>query len=84
MLRLGRKYEITAAKDNAIWRIHSEFPATLGDWLEVETDMTTIEDSPGVLTELLKMTYEFGIHSSIPTLAFHCLRAEPLVCNATA
>ncbi|KAJ7697600.1 hypothetical protein B0H17DRAFT_1007024 [Mycena rosella] len=32
LLRLGKKYDISMAKDNALWRIHVEFPTELDDW----------------------------------------------------
>ncbi|KAJ6582982.1 hypothetical protein DFH09DRAFT_1360277 [Mycena vulgaris] len=78
MLRLGRKYDFSAAKANAVKRIHSEFPDDLEAWNEAAKDMTSIEARPGILVDLLDLAYECGVTSSIPTLAFCCLRANKL------
>ncbi|KAJ7099933.1 hypothetical protein B0H15DRAFT_818094 [Mycena belliarum] len=76
MLRLGRKYDFSAAKDNAVWRIRFEFPGKLEAWSGVSAELTKI--GPCQLTDLLCLTYECGVTSSIPALAFCCLREQTL------
>ncbi|KAJ6582980.1 hypothetical protein DFH09DRAFT_1360275 [Mycena vulgaris] len=78
MLRLGRKYDISSAKDDAVERINFEFPAELGAWDEADASMTQIEERSGVFSDLLNLAYECGVTSSIPTLAFCCLRGDKL------
>ncbi|KAF7360149.1 hypothetical protein MVEN_00743400 [Mycena venus] len=70
MLRLGRKYEFKAAKENAKSRIHHEFPAKLDSWIEVEMISTKIEFQEGFEVDLLNLVYECEITSSIPVAAF--------------
>ncbi|KAJ7108755.1 hypothetical protein C8R44DRAFT_296725 [Mycena epipterygia] len=79
MLRLGKKYDIPMAKENAIWRIHYEFPAQLDAWDKLEPDLTKIEDRAGnTMVDLLNLTYECGVLSSIPAVAFSCLHTKTL------
>ncbi|KAJ7196474.1 hypothetical protein GGX14DRAFT_672488 [Mycena pura] len=73
MVRLGKKYEMAAIKNNATWRIHYEFPNTLHSWIEVQNKLTKIESQPGMMLDLLNLVYEYEIRSSVPTLAFNCL-----------
>ncbi|KAJ7020157.1 hypothetical protein C8F04DRAFT_1239109 [Mycena alexandri] len=77
MLRLGTKYAICTARENAVWRIHQEFPVTLESWDEMEAGLRPekIRYQPGFLVEVLKLVYEGGIRSSIPITAFCCVRA---------
>ncbi|KAJ7185853.1 hypothetical protein C8R46DRAFT_882121 [Mycena filopes] len=78
LLRLGRKYERESSKKNAIWRINYEFPSTLEAWTEVEVGTTKIESQRGFLVQILILAHENGILSSIPTIAFCCLRDRQL------
>ncbi|KAJ7449105.1 hypothetical protein B0H11DRAFT_337041 [Mycena galericulata] len=80
MLRLGRKYDISAAVKNATRRIRYEFPNQLDAWLNFNAarDPTPIESRAGIAVDLLNLAYEFGIKSSIPTIAFCCLRGFTL------
>ncbi|KAJ7734578.1 hypothetical protein DFH07DRAFT_1065248 [Mycena maculata] len=75
MLRL-MKYEITIAVENATQRIHHEFPEQLDDWDGCESDLTKIEPREEVVADLLNLVYECGITTSIPTVAFCCLRGK--------
>ncbi|KAJ7474582.1 hypothetical protein B0H11DRAFT_2235957 [Mycena galericulata] len=47
MLRLGRKYEITQAEEDALARIRYEFPADFAAFNALETDMTRIKYHKG-------------------------------------
>ncbi|KAJ7634510.1 hypothetical protein FB45DRAFT_468737 [Roridomyces roridus] len=81
MLRLGRKYGISTAETSAIRciNIHSEFPGTLEGWNRKDNGpLIKIKDGHGVLFDLLTLAYEFGIFTSIPTIAYECLRDQPL------
>ncbi|KAJ7634519.1 hypothetical protein FB45DRAFT_1056543 [Roridomyces roridus] len=75
MLRLGRKYGISTAEANALGRIRFEYPSDCAQWEErVGCDeLSKIEDYSGIALDLLKLAYEFGINSCIPTLALNCL-----------
>lgn len=79
MLRLGKKYDILMAKENAIWRIHCESPAQLDAWDEIDNEVTKIEQRTGIVVDLLNLAYECGVLSSIPIIAFCCLRSWTLV-----
>ncbi|KAJ7746304.1 hypothetical protein B0H16DRAFT_1854665 [Mycena metata] len=52
MLRLGRKYEILAFKNDALARMHTEFPASLSNWRSplANQNLATIEDRAGLFT----------------------------------
>ncbi|KAJ6557895.1 hypothetical protein B0H19DRAFT_947157 [Mycena capillaripes] len=78
MLRLGRKYEITQAHEDAVSRIHYEFPSDFGAFNDLDADMTKIRYHRGIYCDVLNLVYECGIYSSIPLLAFCCLREEKL------
>ncbi|KAJ7436731.1 hypothetical protein FB451DRAFT_187047 [Mycena latifolia] len=79
MLRLGRKYEIQAAKDDVVARIHSEFPADFAAWKELGHDgLTHIDDGNGIYIQLLNLVYECGIYTSIPVLGLCCLNMHRL------
>ncbi|KAJ7443803.1 hypothetical protein FB451DRAFT_1149473 [Mycena latifolia] len=79
MLRLGRKYDFRKAKDDAVARIHSEFPADFKGWEQVGDEFTHIvTPRVGLLIELLNLAYECGICTSIPTLAMSCLNRYTL------
>ncbi|KAJ7443822.1 hypothetical protein FB451DRAFT_1376584 [Mycena latifolia] len=69
MFRLGKKYEISMAKENAVRRIRYEFPIELDAWSGVEGRLTKI--GPCRLIELLNFVYKCEVTSSI---AFCCLR----------
>ncbi|KAJ7171030.1 hypothetical protein C8R46DRAFT_1087529 [Mycena filopes] len=77
MLRLGTKYAMCTARENAVWRITQEFPASLELWDEMEAGLRTekILYQPGFMVDILKLAYEGGIRSSVPIIAFCCVRA---------
>ncbi|KAJ6480105.1 hypothetical protein DFH09DRAFT_1214657 [Mycena vulgaris] len=81
MLRLGRKYEMTRFKSDAISRIRHEFPTRLTAWdRRTATGLfEKINPTAAVLVELLNLAYDNGIYTSIPTLAFRCLHVYSLV-----
>ncbi|KAJ7832080.1 hypothetical protein B0H14DRAFT_2364860 [Mycena olivaceomarginata] len=78
MLRLGRKYEISQAYDDAVSRIRYEFPSDFKAFNALDPDMARIEYRRGIYCDLLNLAYECGIYSSIPLLAFCCLREDNL------
>lgn len=81
MLRLGRKYEILAFKNDALARMHTEFPASLSNWRSplANQNLATIEDRAGVYLDLLNLAYDQGLFTCIPTLGFKCLQLFTLV-----
>ncbi|KAJ7116530.1 hypothetical protein C8R44DRAFT_627933 [Mycena epipterygia] len=74
MLRLGRKYEISSFKDDAISRMHREFPTQLQVWDRriAKKTLKKIKPVAGVYVDL---AFESGLHTCIPTLGFKCLRS---------
>ncbi|KAF8162508.1 hypothetical protein K438DRAFT_1618292 [Mycena galopus ATCC 62051] len=74
MLRLGRKYEITQAYEDAVSRIHDEFPSDFKVFQKLGADMARIKYHRGIYCDLLNLAYDCGIYSSVPLLAFCCLR----------
>ncbi|KAJ7020156.1 hypothetical protein C8F04DRAFT_974669 [Mycena alexandri] len=76
LLRLGRKYDICVAKENALWRIRHEFPAVLDLWDELEAGirMQKIQYRSTLVLDMLSLAYEGGVSSSVPILAACCLR----------
>ncbi|KAJ7109632.1 hypothetical protein C8R43DRAFT_1079683 [Mycena crocata] len=78
MLRLGRKYEIQQAHEDAASRIRYEFPADFRAFNDLNADMTRIKYHEGIYSDLLSLAYECGIYSSVPLLAFCCLRTYKL------
>jgi hypothetical protein len=75
ILRLGRKYEINKAKENAVRHIHHRLPTNLAAWTERDQEW----HRPGHLSDILNLAHECGINSSIPTIAFCCLRGKSVV-----
>ncbi|KAJ7457631.1 hypothetical protein B0H11DRAFT_2062857 [Mycena galericulata] len=75
-LRLGRKYEALSFKQDAMLRMHNEFPARLELWdrrMAANHTLDWIQPRQGVLIDLLNVAYENGVYTSIPALAFRCL-----------
>ncbi|KAJ7432201.1 hypothetical protein B0H11DRAFT_1890584 [Mycena galericulata] len=78
MLRLGRKYEMQKAKDDAVARIRSEFPAELQEWQATPNTLVYIEAGAAVYVDMLNLCFECGILPSIPSLALACLSGNKL------
>ncbi|KAJ7470739.1 hypothetical protein FB451DRAFT_1175960 [Mycena latifolia] len=74
MLRLGRKYEILPFRDDALSRLHHEFPTKLRLWdRRLANDrLETIKHTWGVYLDLLNLAYENHVYTIIPSLAFKC------------
>ncbi|KAJ7634517.1 hypothetical protein FB45DRAFT_1141583 [Roridomyces roridus] len=70
MLRLGRKYEIHTAEANALERIRFEYPAEFNTWDDSSDSLTQIEEYEGLVFDLLSLAHEYGINSSVPTIAY--------------
>ncbi|KAJ7017172.1 hypothetical protein C8F04DRAFT_1054517 [Mycena alexandri] len=81
MLRLGKKYDMPAPKDDALRRIHAEFPATLELYDE---KLATIDDEDDLYVHLLNLLYECRVYSAIPLLGLTCLSNERLESLALA
>jgi hypothetical protein len=79
MLRLGSKYDIRQARNDALSRLHFEYPADLEAWQILNTDLTKIAAHQGIQPDLLNLLYECGVDSCIPTAGLHCLNAYTLV-----
>ncbi|KAJ7665933.1 hypothetical protein DFH06DRAFT_1470181 [Mycena polygramma] len=78
MLRLGRKYDIAQAHQDAVSRIHFEFPSDFNAFNDLDADMTQVRYQRGIYCDLLNLAFECGIYSSVPLLAFCCLRENKL------
>ena len=56
MLRLGSKYDFQHLRNEALFRLRSEFPTTLEDWDELPAgDFTLIAERPGVLADVTNL-----------------------------
>lgn len=78
MLRLGRKYDFRKAKEDAIARIHSEFPSTFQEWEATPDNFVHIQAGDYLLIELFNLAFECGILTSIPALGMSCLDSYTL------
>ncbi|KAF7365516.1 BTB domain-containing protein [Mycena venus] len=77
-LRLGRKYEAPAFKQDAARRLHAEFPAILNVWdrrqvRERSNGLEMLRSTPGLYIDLLNLAYENGVYTCVPALALRCL-----------
>ncbi|KAJ7183258.1 hypothetical protein C8R46DRAFT_883890 [Mycena filopes] len=81
MLRLGRKYEIAILEDDAIARMHTEFPTTVHEWelRIIKKGLGTIHEYPGVYVDLLNLAYDEGVFTCIPMLAVKCVELYSLL-----
>ncbi|KAJ7359700.1 hypothetical protein DFH08DRAFT_769695 [Mycena albidolilacea] len=80
MLRLGSKYDIPQARNDALSRLHFEYPADLRAWHISNARLTKIaaHQLEGFYPDLLNLLYECGIDSCIPTAGLHCLNSYTL------
>ncbi|KAJ7175339.1 hypothetical protein C8R46DRAFT_1248678, partial [Mycena filopes] len=80
MLRLGRKYDMNSFREDALSRMHHDFPTRLVNWDRrcAAGLLEKIEPTGGVLVDLLNLAYEAGIYTSLPALAFRCLHVYSL------
>ncbi|KAJ7218780.1 hypothetical protein B0H12DRAFT_327372 [Mycena haematopus] len=78
MLRLGKKYDISAARDDALLRLHSEFPAEFEVWNSGTEQLTKVDFQDGIYPDLLNLLHECGIYTCIPTLGLECLNSHTL------
>ncbi|KAJ6487703.1 hypothetical protein C8R45DRAFT_827248 [Mycena sanguinolenta] len=76
MLRLGRKYDIAQAYEDALSRIHEKFPSDFTEFQALNIDMTRIQCRHGICFDLLNLLFECKTYTSIPLLAFCCLRDD--------
>jgi hypothetical protein len=79
MLRLGSKYDIPQARNDALSRLHFEYPADLEAWHISNPDLTKIAAHQDFQPDLLNLLYECGVYLCIPTAGLHCLNAYTLV-----
>ncbi|KAJ7185873.1 hypothetical protein C8R46DRAFT_1061954, partial [Mycena filopes] len=77
-LRLGRKYEMQAPKEDALQRIHFEFPTTLEEYASRADDFSVITAEIDLSVNLLILAYECGVYSAIPALGLSCLESWTL------
>ncbi|KAF8216759.1 hypothetical protein K438DRAFT_1558992 [Mycena galopus ATCC 62051] len=72
MLRLGQKYNIAEARDDALSCLHNEFPS---DASGIDP-LTRIGYQAGLFPDILNLLYECGVHSCIPTAGLNCLNDQ--------
>ncbi|KAJ7185874.1 hypothetical protein C8R46DRAFT_982696 [Mycena filopes] len=82
MLRLGKKYEMLGPKEDALRRIHAEFPTSLAKYNSDGWSVITDERDLGL--HLLNLAYECGVYSAVPALGLICLANHTLASLATA
>ncbi|KAJ7760680.1 hypothetical protein DFH07DRAFT_771760 [Mycena maculata] len=78
MLKLGRKYEIAAFRDDAVSRLHHDYPTQFEDWdrLFANTELRKIQHADQA--ELLNLACETGVSTCIPALGLECLYERSL------
>ncbi|KAF7351396.1 hypothetical protein MSAN_01571300 [Mycena sanguinolenta] len=73
MLRLGKKYDIPEARDDALARLQYEFPTHLDAYTRAEyRGLTKIDPRKGIHVDLLNLCYDCSVYSCIPTVALQC------------
>ncbi|KAF7326074.1 BTB domain-containing protein [Mycena kentingensis (nom. inval.)] len=84
MVRLGKKYEMTRICEDALARLHHEFPTTLNDYGKSDI-FSEIKDDVRMKVDILNLCYQHGIRTCIPILAFSILDGTPnldvLICD---
>ncbi|KAJ7060928.1 hypothetical protein C8F01DRAFT_1058194 [Mycena amicta] len=78
MLRLGRKYEMDMVLQDALHRLHHDFPRSLEAWDARKLKKITLpednDDTSTHMVDIVLLLYECGITSSVPAASFVCLQ----------
>ncbi|KAF7299987.1 BTB domain-containing protein [Mycena kentingensis (nom. inval.)] len=84
MLFLSRKYEMENIRAHAFSRIHHDYPKTLAAYDAIEENveilLTRIKYDSGIDVDVLNLVEEYGIKTSLPLVAFLCLRGNTVLC----
>jgi len=82
MLRLGGKYLIDHLENEAMSRLHNDYPTSLDDWESLCDDSRQIEDSQAEITtttEIISIAHEFRIFTILPAAYAQYLELRTLV-----
>jgi len=84
MLRLGRKYVIDHLENEAMERLHNDYPTSLDDWESLCDDNRQIEDSQAEVnttTEIVSIAHEFRLFTIMPAAYAQYLELQTLVAS---
>ncbi|KAF7316046.1 BTB domain-containing protein [Mycena indigotica] len=71
MLRLGTKYQMESARNNAVSRLRRRYHTTLAGWALTEPILT--ESDEFLPLRVLQLVYECDVQTCIPSVAYECL-----------
>ncbi|CAA7266032.1 unnamed protein product [Cyclocybe aegerita] len=74
MLRLGNKYEFIQLREDALFRLRSEFPSTLKEWQVLPSDYTHMVTQGGILYDIINLALEEGLFSILPAAYYLCIQ----------
>ena len=82
MLRLGKKYAIPHFENEALFRLHNDYPTILKYWdLMYQADsLAMVEDDVAATIDL---AHEFQLFTVLPSAYADYLRAASPVCSLT-
>ncbi|KAH6907666.1 hypothetical protein BKA70DRAFT_1283635 [Coprinopsis sp. MPI-PUGE-AT-0042] len=63
MIRMGRKYEIAAIRDEGLTRLKLEFPIALAEWEKLPPIFTHIIEADGLLFDIVQLALENDVLS---------------------
>ncbi|KAJ7366529.1 hypothetical protein DFH08DRAFT_169699 [Mycena albidolilacea] len=72
ILRLSKKYECPAFRQDCVRRLKTKFPTTLEEYDELEP-WTCIKGNKNIYLPILRFAREIGLHSIIPLIYCHML-----------
>ena len=83
MLRLGNKYAITHLEEEALFRLHHDYPQDLVSWDAMMNELVQplIETDHHVITWIIKIAHEFDLNTILPAAYSAYIKAvESMVC----
>jgi hypothetical protein len=79
MLRLGRKYDIVYLENEALQRLHHDYPTTLKEWDSLREDTNRQIDPASDVHEIISIAHEFGLNTILPAAYVQYLESRTLV-----
>ncbi|SRR5258705_163090 len=81
MLRLGRKYAIPCFENEALRRLHHDFPTTLGEWDSSEDRQITDDVKIPTILRVISIAHEFRLFTILPAAYAKYLEYQFLVAS---
>jgi hypothetical protein len=79
MLRLGRKYDIVYLENEALQRLHHDYPTTLKEWDSLREDTNRQIDPASDVHEIISIAHEFALNTILPAAYVQYLESQTLV-----